>query len=253
MRRDQAGVCVRLRGVAASYRRGLRGRTGVLANVNLDADPGTITAIVGPNGAGKTTVLSLLMGFLRPDAGECRIDGMDPAQFRRAHGIGYLPETLVLPGGWTVRQFLGRACDLSAPGADRAAELRRAVERVRVDSQTLRKPLTACSKGTRQRVAFAWARAGGAPLLVLDEPFSGLDPASRAHLRTQLVSVRERGRTVVMASHDLTEVDRLADAVLVMRAGRLREFRATAGAGDDLQTTAAALESELLAVESPGP
>ena len=108
MRQDRAGVRVRLRGVAASYRRGLLGRTGVLADVNLDAGPGTLTAIVGPNGAGKTTLLSVLMGFRRPDAGECRIGGMDPAQYRRTHGIGYLPETPVLPRGWTVRQFLGR-------------------------------------------------------------------------------------------------------------------------------------------------
>ena len=250
MTQDGAGVRVHLRGVAASYRRGLRGRTRVLADVNLDAGPGTLTAIVGPNGAGKTTLLSVLMGFRRPDAGECRIGGMDPAQYRRTHGIGYLPETPMLPRGWTVRQFLGRACDLSSPGADRAAKFRRAVERARVDSETLRKPLTACSKGTQQRVAFAWARAGDAPLLALDEPFSGLDPASRAHLREQLLSLRERGRTLVMASHDLTEVDRLADAVLVMRQGRLREFPAVGGAGDDHETMAAALESELLGSES---
>lgn len=249
MIQNRAGVPVRLRGVAASYRRGLFGRTRVLADVSLDAGPGTLTAIVGPNGAGKTTLLSLLMGFRCPDVGECRVGGMGPPQYRRAQGIGYLPETPVLPRGWTVQQFLGRACDLSCPEADRAAELRKAVERARVDSETLRKPLTACSKGTRQRVAFAWARAGDAPLLVLDEPFSGLDPASRAHMRAQLLSVRERGSTLVMASHDLTEVDRLADAVLVMREGRLREFPAAAKAGDEHETMAAALERELLGAE----
>ena len=232
-------------GVTASYRPLFR-RRAVLHDVSMSIDPGQLVAVVGPNGAGKTTLFTVLMGFHRPDGGRCDIDGMQPATYRRTRGIGYVAEESRLPRGWTVRQFLRRAVDLSPAAPDSEAEYHRAIARTRLDRDALSKPLSSCSKGTRRRIAFAWAGVGDPELYVLDEPFSGLDPASRAHLREELQQLRDSGRTVLMASHEVAEVGRLADVALVIQRGRLRPAEHTASDG---QALAAALEAELLRAE----
>ena len=215
------GASVRVTGITASYRTLWR-RKAVLHDVSLHIDPGRLVAVVGPNGAGKTTLFTVLMGFRRPDGGRCNIDGMQPAAYRRTRGIGYVAEESHLPRGWSVRQFLRRAVDLSPTVVDREAEYRHAIARTRLERDALLQPLSSCSKGTRRRIAFAWAGVGDPALYVLDEPFSGLDPASRAYLREELQQLRDNGRTVLMASHEVAEVGRLADVALIIHGGRLR-------------------------------
>ena len=215
-------MAVRLRAecVSVSYRE-LLGRKVALRDLNLDAAPGRLTAIVGRNGSGKTTLVSVVMGFLRPDTGTCTIDGMDSAVYRRTNGIGYLPEVTTLPAGWTVRQILARAADLACRPGDRAEGFRKAVRRAGLETETLPRLACASSKGVQRRIAFAWALAGNPRLVVVDEPFSGLDPTSRIRMRRQLRSARDGGATVLMASHDLTEVEKLADHVFIMQRGTL--------------------------------
>lgn len=239
---SESAAFVRTDGIVASYRNALR-RRPVLHNVSFCAAAGEITAVVGPNGAGKTTLFRVVSGLLRPTRGSCTINGLDPARYRQTRGIAYLPENTDFPAGWTARRFLARAADLSCGPRHRAAAFDRAVKRAELQAETLSKLLRSCSHGIQRRVAFAWARTGDPRLFVLDEPFAGLDPKARVGLRRQLRSAREQGTTVLMASHDLHEVERLADKILVLHRGRLGSASARRGHDGSL---AGALESELV-------
>lgn len=233
-------VAVAVEGLVVSYRTGFR-RLEVLKGVSLSAEPGTITAIVGPNGAGKTTLFSVVLGRLRPDRGECLVGGLRPSDYRRRHGVGYLPELSVFPSGWTVRALLARGADLS--GTDAAAEVfATAVARTGFDSATLSKLVDKCSKGMQRMVGLAYALTGDPALVVLDEPFSGLDVRARERLRHEMVAARDRGATVLFASHELLEVERLADRVFILDDGNVRPATALGGR----ESGGASLEAELM-------
>jgi len=224
----------------ASYRTGFR-RNTVLTGVDMSAAPGEITAIVGPNGAGKTTLFSVITGLLRPDRGRCLVGGLRPADYRRRHGVGYLPELSAFPRGWTVRNMLGRGADLSV-SEDSAKVFATAIARTGFDSATLSNPVDKCSKGMQRMVGLAYALAGDPALVVLDEPFSGLDVHARARLRFEMIAARDRGATVLFASHELLEVERLADQVFILENGSVR----TAGGGDEGVSAGTGLEAQLM-------
>ena len=226
--------------LVASYKTGFR-RHAVLKGADLSAEPGMITAIVGPNGAGKTTLFSVIMGVLRTDRGRCLVGGLRPAEYRRRHGVGYLPEFSVFPGGWTVRDLLARGADLSATEASTEV-FATALARTEFDSATLSKLVDKCSKGMQRMVGLAYALAGDPGLVLLDEPFSGLDVHARAGLRREMIVARERGATVLFASHELLEVERLADRTFILEGGRVR----LAGARDEGVSAGTGLEAELM-------
>lgn len=226
--------------LVVSYSTGFRQHT-VLKAANLSAEPGMITAIVGPNGAGKTTLFTAIMGLLRPDRGRCLIGGLRPADYRRRHGVGYLPELSVFPRGWTVRALLARGADLSASKTPTEV-FAMAVSRTGFSSATLSKVVDKCSKGMQRMVGLAYALAGDPALVVLDEPFSGLDVRARASLRREMAAARDRGATVLFASHELLEVERLADRAFILQDGDVR----SAGAWSERESAGSALETELM-------
>ena len=226
--------------LGASYRAGFR-RHKVLRGVNLSAEPGMITAIVGPNGAGKTTLFSVVLGLLCPDHGRCLIGGLRPADYRRRHGVGYLPELSVFPRGWTVRCLLARGADLSASEAPMEV-FATALSRTGFSAAMLLKPVAKCSKGVQRMVGLAYALTGDPALLVLDEPFSGLDVRARAGLRREMLAARDRGATILFASHELLEVERLADRAFILENGIVRPAGAWSGDG----SSGPDLEAELI-------
>lgn len=245
MRSGESTAFLRADGIVASYGTGLR-RSVALRDVSFTAASYSVTALVGPNGAGKTTMFRVLAGFLRPRRGSATVGGLNPGRYRLTCGIGYLPENPVFPAGWTVRGILARAVDLSFPPQNRGVALNRVIRRSGLEAEALAKLAHRCSKGIRQRVALALALAGDPRLLLLDEPFSGLDPRARVDLRRLVRSARERGAAVLMASHDLTEVERLADQTLVLHRGELRAASEQNGGDHSL---ASSLESELVRLE----
>src|SRR4051812_24275441 len=201
---------------------GLAKRFGSLMAVDdlsLIVPPGEVFGFLGPNGAGKSTTIKIVLGLLRPSAGEAWVFGDPVGDVEQAHRhLAYVPADVAL---WPT--FTGQEClDLLAgvgPGTDRAyrAEL---VERFGLDPG---KKARAYSTGNRQKVALVAAFATRAPLLVLDEPTSGLDPLMEREFRRCIQEATERGQTVFLSSHQLAEVEAVCTRVGILRAGLLVE------------------------------
>lgn len=244
-----------VRGLTASYTRWLR-RRPALSDVTLDVSSGSITALVGPNGSGKTTLLRVLLGFLAPEAGTVRVAGVPPAAYRRRHGVAYLPEGLVAPEGWAVGPFFERGAELAGLDASsRGHAVSLAWQRCGLDPKSLAGlRLGLLSKGMQRRTLLAFALIGEPRLVLLDEPLSSLDPEARARLRQDVERLRDDGRTVLFASHDLAEVERLADRVVVLGGGRMLQVidGALLRARRSLQLTIHAPEAVLAALAGDG-
>ncbi len=190
-------------------------------SVTLTAEPGSITALIGPNGSGKTTLLLMLATLLRPDAGHIRVAGHDPVRQPgevRAR-MGWMPDIL---GSWAslpVRATLeitGRMYRLP-----RAAARRRAEELLDLVGLTelATQPTRVLSRGQKQRLSLARALVHDPSVLLLDEPASGLDPAARVDLRVLLQRLAQEGRTVLVSSHVLAELDEMATAAVYLDGG----------------------------------
>jgi ABC-2 type transport system ATP-binding protein len=198
------------------------GRTRALDGLDLVVQPGEVAGFLGPNGAGKSTTIRVLLGLLRPDrgSGPARLFGADPwGDAVRLHTrLAYVPGEVSLwpslTGGETI-DLIGRL----RGGLDRARrdEL---VERFELDPA---KKARTYSKGNRQKIALIAALASDAELLVLDEPTSGLDPLMEAVFTECVAEAHRAGRTVLLSSHILSEVEKLCDTVTIIRAGRTVE------------------------------
>jgi ABC-2 type transport system ATP-binding protein len=196
------------------------GRTRALDGLDLQVEAGEVHGFLGPNGAGKSTTIRVLLGLLRADAGSARLLGGDPWRDAvRLHGrLAYVPGDVALwptISGGEVIDLLGRL----RGGLDRQRrdEL---LERFDLDP---RKKARTYSKGNRQKVALVAALASDAELLLLDEPTSGLDPLMESVFQECIGEVRTEGRTVLLSSHILAEVEALCDRVSIIRAGRTVE------------------------------
>jgi len=196
------------------------GKTRALDGLDLSVKGGEVHGFLGPNGAGKSTTLRVLLGLIRKDSGEARLLGGDP--WREAvelhRRLAYVPGDVTLwPGltGGEVIDLLGRMRGGLDKG--RRAEL---LDRFELDPS---KKARAYSKGNRQKVALVAALASDAELLLLDEPTSGLDPLMEAAFRGCVEEERSSGRTVLLSSHILSEVEALCDRVTIIREGRAVE------------------------------
>src|SRR5690242_19050675 len=208
-----------LRGICRSFGRSSDRRRAV-AGVSLEVAAGEAVLLVGRNGAGKTTLLRIATGFLDPDAGEVEVAGIAMARerARAQRKLGYLPEHAPAPGELTVREHLAlRARQKQAAGPERAID--RAIELAGLGEVT-RQRIATLSKGFRQRVGLADALLGDPPLVILDEPTSGMDPIQVVQLRDHLVAAA-RDRAVLVSSHAVGDLEALASRVAVLRAGEL--------------------------------
>jgi ABC-2 type transport system ATP-binding protein len=218
------------------------GSTRALDGLDLRVDAGTVHGFLGPNGSGKTTTIRVLLGLLRADSGRAMLFGGDPwsdavTLHRR---LAYVPGDVNLwpkLSGGEVIDLLGRLRgDLDAR---RRAEL---LERFELDPS---KKARTYSKGNRQKVALVAALSSSAELLILDEPTSGLDPIMEAVFQDCIREIKSEGRTVLLSSHILAEVEALCDGVSIIRAGRtvqsgtltdLRHLTRTAITADTVKT-----------------
>ena len=210
------------------------GGTTAVDDLSFRVRRGTVTAFVGPNGAGKSTTLRMLLGLARPTAGTAHVLGRrygelaDPARH-----VGALLDTEQFHPG---RSGRGHLLALTAAAGLPDERVDEVLEQVELTTAA-RKRVGGYSLGMRQRLGIAAALLGDPELLVLDEPVNGLDPAGARWLRALLRSYGERGRTVFVSSHQLSEVALVADEVVVVAHGRLVTHRPTAEltAGRDLE------------------
>jgi ABC-2 type transport system ATP-binding protein len=195
--------------------------SGVVAvsDVSLVVEPG-ITALIGPNGAGKTTLLRAIAGMIAPSQGAVRIFGEpvrgNPGLYRR---IGYMTEHESVYDFLTGREFVELNARLQGV-VELDEAVQRAIETVDLVEAQHRK-LRGYSRGMRQRMRLAATLVHDPPLLLLDEPLSGTDPAQRLHLRDVIRGLGAEGRTILVSSHILEEVDQLADRIHLMVSGKL--------------------------------
>jgi ABC-2 type transport system ATP-binding protein len=196
------------------------GKTVALDGLDLTVSAGEVHGFLGPNGAGKTTTIRILLGLLRADGGSARLLGGDPW-----HSAVELHKRLAyVPGDVTLWPTLtgGEVIDLLGKLRGDLDSKRRAELLERFDLDPTQKA-RAYSKGNRQKVALVAALASDAELLLLDEPTSGLDPLMEAVFRQCAEEERARGRTILLSSHILSEVEALCDRVTIIRAGRTVE------------------------------
>ncbi len=194
------------------------GSTVALDGLDLRVEEGEVHGFLGPNGSGKSTTIRVLLGTLRADAGEARLLGRDPWRDATAlhRQLAYVPGDVVLwPNltGGEVIDLLGRL-----RGGIDTTKRDKLLERFDLDPT---KKGRSYSKGNRQKVALVAALASDVPLLLLDEPTSGLDPLMENVFLEHLAEVRAQGRTVLLSSHILSEVEAAADRVSIVRAGRI--------------------------------
>jgi ABC-type multidrug transport system ATPase subunit len=204
---------IRVEGLVKRY-----GRVVAVDGLSFAVEPGETFALIGPNGAGKTTTLKVLLGLARPDAGMVAIgpDGRAPSDPAARAALGYVPQRVEFAPGRTVRdvlRFFAALRGLGEPAVDRA------LERVGLGELAARRA-SELSGGYTQRLSLAQALLGDPALLVLDEPTASLDPQATWEFRTLVEQLKREGRTILLCSHLLSEVERVADRVLILVNGR---------------------------------
>jgi ABC-2 type transport system ATP-binding protein len=236
-------IVIRTSGLIKDYASGTRLRGGAttvraLDGVDLEIHRGEVFGFLGPNGAGKSTTIRILLDLLRPTAGEAQLFGQRPAtggHELRAR-VGYLPGELSMAGQRTAGESLHYLARLrGGAGRDRIGPL---AERFGLE---LDRPIRGLSKGNKQKVGVVQAFMHDPELLILDEPTSGLDPLLQREFLDLVLEAQERGATVFMSSHVLSEVEDVASRVAIIRAGRIvdiddvRTLRTRAGQAIELR------------------
>ncbi|GIZ53318.1 ABC transporter ATP-binding protein [Noviherbaspirillum aridicola] len=220
------GVALEALDLSAGY-----GRQPVLRGLNLRVAAGEIYALLGGNGAGKSTTLNAFLGLLPPRSGRIGVCGIDVAAdplAARAR-LAYVPENVVLYEHLTARENLRYFLGLIDPGLARGETIDAALSAAGLEPSSWGRRLAGYSKGMRQKVAIALALARSAPVLLLDEPDTGLDPRANGELNRLLTDLRGEGKTVFMVTHDLLGAAQVADRIGFLSEGRIVDEFAAAG------------------------
>jgi len=208
-----------------------------LEDFSIELHAGEVFGLAGPNGAGKSTLISLLLGYLGPSRGTIRIDGQDPRRYVEAHGISYLSELVSIPPAWRAEEALKRYALLAGvPSSSRDTRVEHVIEWMGLTEHRAKR-VKQLSKGNLQRLGLAQALLAEERVIVLDEPTHGLDPVWTQRFREVVTALRREDRVILIASHNLDELERLADRVAIIDHGRLQRVvdvrRASAPGRDD--------------------
>lgn len=209
-------------GLTRDYPTGLRGlKVRAVDGLSFRVEPGEVFGLLGPNGSGKSTTLRMLLGILRPTRGRCRLFGEDPGKAEVRARVGFLPESpdfyRFLTGRELVR-FYGRICGMDRSRCERRVDA--VVERVGLAGAADR-PLRTYSKGMLQRIGLAQAIVHEPDLVILDEPTAGMDPIGAGMVAGLVRELRAEGRTVLLCSHLLTQVEAVCDRIAILYQGSL--------------------------------
>jgi len=203
---------IRAEGLSKSF-----GRRQVLDDIGFVIQPASVTAVLGPNASGKSTLIKSILGLVRPDAGEIYIDEQPIThQWEYRSRIGYMPQIARFPDNLKVSELFRMVMDIRGISSPADEEL---VSEFRL-SELMKRPLRVLSGGTRQKINAAIAFLFSPDILILDEPTAGLDPISIALLKEKVEREKAIGKTVILTSHNMHEVDEMADHVLFLLDGK---------------------------------
>lgn len=190
-----------------------------ISDITFHVRPGECVALCGGNGAGKSTVMKMLVGNLLPTSGEIKINGtpVRPQEMEFRRYIGYMPDHVVFPRTLTGKEILSFYAELSGESADKADHF---IEQVGLTHAAKRK-VGEYSKGMMQRLVLAQALLHSPPLLLLDEPTNGLDPFWMIEFKRMLLELKSQGKTILLSSHIMRDIEELADRVIIMDEGRI--------------------------------
>ena len=198
-----------------------RQRVVAVKNLSLSVESGGIYGLLGPNGSGKSTTLKILLGLVTPDSGSARIFGADCRSYRSRREVGFLPENpyfyKFLTAAETLR-FYGKVCGI--PARDLSKRIPELLDLVGLAEATDRR-VGGFSKGMLQRIGLAQALIQDPRLLILDEPTAGVDPAGSHQIRDLILALKKRGKTILLTSHLLEQVQEICDRVGIMARGEM--------------------------------
>jgi lipopolysaccharide export system ATP-binding protein len=200
-------------------------RRAVLSDISLSVAKGEVLGLLGPNGAGKTTCFYSIMGLVRPDSGRILLDGVDitrlPMYRRAILGLGYLPQETSIFRGLTVEQNIATVLELIEPDRDtRAAELERLLDEFGL-TKLRASAAMALSGGERRRCEIARALAARPSIILLDEPFAGIDPLSISDIRHLVTDLKRRGIGVLITDHNVRETLDIVDSACIIYGGQV--------------------------------
>ena len=211
-----------------------------VSGVDLRIPNGLLYALLGPNGSGKSTLMKLTVGMLKPDSGRVLVNGVDatlePISVRRS--IGYMPEEIVTYDSLTPAEYLSFIASLYEMPDETVQSRSKALVRLLALDEYMTKPIGELSHGNRQKVVLAASIIHDPSVLILDEPFSGLDPQSAKVLKETLLDYVSRGKTVIISTHVLELAEAISKRVAIMQRGRviaegpLEDLRSRTGAKD---------------------
>jgi ABC-2 type transport system ATP-binding protein len=247
-----ATLVIEFKNVGKIYKSLLGNSVKAVEEFSLTVVDGEILGIAGPNGAGKTTLIAMMLGYLRPTTGTVEINGLPARQYVERNGIGYLSELIAINPKWRADNALVRYATLAGvPSSEISSRVNYVIDLLGL-AEHRDKKVKALSKGNLQRLGLAQALLRDEQILVLDEPTHGLDPVWTQRFRDIVEELRRPDRTILIASHNLDELQRLANRVAIIDRGRLQRlvstgyehaapaatrFRVTLASGDDLIRT----------------
>ena len=221
---SQSETVIEIRNLSKVYR-DFWGRPKVRAlnALSLDIKKGEVFGLLGPNGSGKTTTLKLLLGLLFPTEGEVKVLGKSAADVSKNERIGYLPEESYLYrflNAYETLDFYGRLFNMTA--AQRKERSEKLLDLVKLAPQSRRRQLKEYSKGMQRRIGVAQALINDPDLVMLDEPTSGLDPLGNRDMKDLILDLKAQGKTVLMCSHLLADVQDVCDRIAILYGGELK-------------------------------